>query len=354
MGEFLNNLVTPDFSASARSLPSERPKEMLTVQRDGPQTFVRINSSSLSLLQTCARKSMYVLHQGWRAKSGSPPLVFGTAIHKALEIFYQQPKKKRGDPPDAAFDEIALTIAHGYEPPADNFMFDAIKAFVKAAEPLKALPDTDKRSLASGTWLLSHYFRTYFNDTYVTHVDEHGPVTERTFSVPLIESANLKIELFGTIDFVLRNEATGALLPGDHKTSSQMGNDFLNRIKPNHQYTGYLFGANHALGLESEDFLVNGIQVKARPLTARGSPPTFTRQITKRTPDDFREFADAIDWAVRSYLKWEESECWPIGNVDACSMWGGCSYLDVCSAPNALRKNILEAKYTQEENGTTR
>lgn len=337
-------MVTPDFSGSPRSVNTDAPaKQMLTVERDGNQTLVKINSSSLSLLQTCARKSFYTLNQGWRARSGSPPLIFGTAVHKALEVFYAHPRSERTMPDSFVIN--ADLMAHGHEKPDQHFLYDAIEAFIKAAEPLGMLPDNDKRSIASGVWMLCHYFKAYLHDAYVIYSDAHGPFTERTFSVPLIEGTDLKIELFGTIDFILRNEATGDLLPGDHKTSSQMGADFLSRIKPNHQYSGYLYGARKAYGMEANNFLVNGLGVKAKPLTARGGPPTFTRQITHRTDQDFEEFADAVDWAVRSYLAWDKANTWPIGNVDACSMWGGCSYLDVCSAPNELRENILSAKF---------
>ena len=342
----MNNRILPDFSQSPRAVITDAPaKQMLTVERDGNQTLVRINSSSLSLLQTCARKSFYTLKQGWRAKSSSPPLIFGTAVHKALEVFYSHPKAERTIPDN--FEKYADLMAHGHEAPEPHFLYDAIAAFITTAQPLAMLPDTDKRSIASGVWMLGHYFKIYLHDAYVIYSDEQGPFTERTFSVPLIEGTGLKIELFGTIDVILRNEVTGDLLPGDHKTSSQMGNDFLSRIKPNHQISGYLFGARKAYGMDTSNFLINGLMVKAKPLTARGGPPTFTRQITNRTEQDFEEFADAVDWAVRSYLAWDKADTWPIGNVDACSQWGGCSYLDVCGQPNELRENILDGKYTR-------
>jgi len=318
---------------------------MLEVERDGAQTTVRINSSSLSIIQSCPRKTMYSLVQGWKSKNNSPPLILGSAIHKALEVFYMEPKGARSMP--ANFAEHAELMIHGHAAPEKHFLYDAIAAFIAVGEPLRMLPDTDKRSLASGVWLLGHYFKTYLNDVYVIHRDDAGPITERAFTVPLLDFPLLKIELHGQIDFVLRNEVTGEILPGDHKTSSQMGSDFFNRIKPNHQYTGYLYGAQQVLGLETENFMVNGIGVKAKPLTARGGPPTFTRQITRRTPEDMLEFKSAVREAVESYLRWEAIQEWPLGNVDACSLWGGCGFLDVCSSPNELRNNILEAKYAK-------
>lgn len=346
----MDNIISPNFSGVLRTASgTEVPKEMLRVVRqvNGP-TLVRINSSSLSLIQTCARKTFYSLKEGWRSKALSPPLVFGSAIHKALEVFYSHTKNERSFPQN--FDEIAPLLAHGHEAPEPHFLYEALLAFVKAAQPLNMLPDTDKRSIASGVWTLCHYFKTYINDAYVIFSDERGPMVERTFSFPYYEDREVRIELFGTIDFALKNEATGEVLVGDHKTASQMGSDFLNRVKPNHQYTGYLIGAQNCLGIASENFLINGIQVKPKPMTARGGPPTFTRQITRRSQQDFDEFRDVLLWAVRSYLRWEETETWPLGVVDACSSWGGCGYLEVCSAPNSLRQNILEAKHTRGQN----
>lgn len=337
--------VTPDFGGVIVAPVGPR-KEMLSVRREGNRTTVRINSSSLGLIQTCARKSFYSLHEGWRGKQGSPPLIYGSAIHKALEVFYRH-TGPRTMPEN--FNDHAALIGRGYVAPAEHFLYDAVNAFVTEADALKMLPDDDKRSIQSGIWLLGHYFRTYLNDSYVIHTDsDGGPVTERPFETVISDDGALKIILFGTIDFALRNTLTGEVLVGDHKTTSMMGWDFMARTKPNHQYTGYLLGAQRVLGISSENFLVNGIEVKALPKTARGGPPKFIRQITRRTPEDFAEFEDVLQDAVTRYLDWSDRGRWPLGHVDACAMWGGCTYHDVCSAPNELRDNILTSKFTKE------
>lgn len=285
---------------------------------------------------------MYSLHEGWRARSTSPALIYGTAIHKALEVFYSHPKSERTIPID--FDEVAPKILEGYEPIEPHFLYDSIKAFIVAGDDLRNLPYGDQRSLASGIWVLGHYFRTYLHDTHVIYADDKGPCVERTVEHLLHEDSELRIIVFGTIDLVLKNEATGEVLPCDHKTSSRMGHEFFNRVKPNSQYTGYIWLAVKELGLDGQNFMVNGIQVKALPKRNAG-PPTFSRQITRRTEQDFQEFSDVILSAVRNYLSWSESKVWPLGPVDSCASYGGCSFLEVCSAPNELRENILSAKF---------
>lgn len=345
------NMVSPDFSEVAPTITREKPKEMLTVTKDAQQIHVRINSSSLGIILSCPRKSYYVLHRGLKSRTEAPALIFGTAMHKALEVFYSHPRAERTIPKGFkdASDLMAFPEAGGPQiDPNSHFLFQAIQAFVQAASPLKHLPDSDKRSIPNGIWILQEYFKTYIDDPYIVASDANGPITERTAEVTLYEDPTLKVTLFGTIDVVLQNEANGVVLPADHKTSSVVGADFFNRLKPNHQYTGYLLLAQQVLGLKTDEFLVNCLQVKPRPLTARGSGPHFTRQVTRRSEHDMIEFQQAVLWAVRSYLFWRDSESWPLGHVDACTMWGGCQFLEVCSAPSQLRENLVDAKFQTE------
>lgn len=339
--------VTPDFSEVAPSHTTETPKQMLTVSESEGLTTVRINSSSLGIILSCPRKAYYSLHRNFRARSESPALTFGTAIHKALEVFYSHPRAERTIP--LKFKELSDLLAFDDTdaPVSEHFLFTAIRAFVKAAQPLRALPASDKRSIPNGIWTLQQYFITYINDPYVVYADEAGPVTERTAETLLFDSPTLRIILFGTLDVVLRHEQNGNVLPADHKTSSIIGSDFFNRLKPNHQYTGYLVLAQRALGLTTNEFLVNCLQVKPKPVTARGKDSHFTRQVTTRSEQDIQEFVESVTWAVRSYLEWMRSGVWPIGHVNECTTYGGCGFLDVCSAPGALRENILGAKFTE-------
>lgn len=340
--------VTPDLSRAALEIPRAGEKEMLTVTKEGTRTKVRINFSSLDILQTCPRKSLYVLDRKLKSLNEPSATVFGSAIHKALEVFYSYSGKERELPRD--FVKHAEMIEFGERPPEQHFLYEAIEKFCELAAPLRALPASDKRSLTGGIWTLTHYFKNYLNDPYVVYSDEHGPCVERKFSIPLFKTPQLEIEYFGTIDVVLKHEHTGVILPADHKTSSVVGSDFYNRLKPNHQYSGYLLGAQQALGLQTDSFLVNCIQVKPKPTTARGTPPNFPRQVTKRSEHDLKEFKEAVWEASLSFIRWQYEESFPLGPVNACANYGGCQFLDVCAAPDSLRENILAAKFSEGGN----
>src|SRR3990167_11384 len=209
--------IVPDFTEVAPVIAAPKDlKEMLSVSKDeGGRTVVKINSSSLSLIQTCARKSFYKLHQNLRAKTESPALTAGKAIHKALEIFYSHGSRERTMP--VRFKENVALQAYGQLPQDvidSHYFYSAVTEMMKVAEPLRALPESDKRSIPNLAWLLTRYFEVYLLDPYVAHLDADGkPYVERRFEFELYADQSLVVIVFGTIDIVLRNEATNVLLP---------------------------------------------------------------------------------------------------------------------------------------------
>ncbi len=340
--------ISVDLSDSSPEIPRVGPpKEMLSVTKltDGG-TKVRINSSSLSLIQECLRKTKYRLVDKWTSETESPATIFGTAIHKALEVFYYGTPDERKLP--KLEDMELMSYGHRVDGDEDDLLLRATRAFVLKGERLRMLPESDKRSVQNGVYILWHYFKAYLNDPYVAYVDDSGPFVERPFSFTLLDTPTFVIEYFGTIDLIVRHLDTSEKLVADHKTSSVVGNEFYARIKPNHQYTGYLMGAKRAFGLDINSFLVNCVQVKEKPKTSRGTPPHFPRQITTRDEYDYREFVQAVYRAATSYLEeLEMVRAWPLGHVNACASYGGCTFLSVCSAPNSLRENILKSKFIQ-------
>lgn len=336
--------VEVDLGQVTVQIPKELPKkEMMTVTERNGKTIVSINSSSLSLLQTCMRKTDLIINQNWTTQTDSPALVYGLAIHKALEFYYLADPELRKLPVNFMTQAEMIGAGHKYD--GNNIPLQSIQQFAIAGKALSAFDDANKRSIPTGAWTLAHYFKTYENDPYVVYSDDDGPFVERTFRCALYGSPEIEISYFGTIDLILQHLETKQILVTDHKTTSVMGNDFFNRLKPNHQYSGYLWGAIEAFGIVTNEFLINGIQVKTKPLTKRGGPPNFIHQVTSRDDDDFIEFRHAVIEAVSRYMGCKNLQQWPQGHVDTCAMYGGCQFLQVCSAPKKIRDNILQARF---------
>ncbi len=327
-------------------------KEMISVTRlPKGRRKVRINSSSIATIQECLRKSKYSLLQGWKSENESPATLFGSAIHAAHEHFYKSTPEQRKLPKLELMER--MSYGHKVEGMATDPLLLATAAFITKAQPLAILPESDKRSVQNGVWLLHEYFKKFIDDPYTAYVDEQGPFLERSFNLPFYSDSKLEVELFGQIDFVFKNTTNGILLPGDHKTSSSLSfgdSSYYDRDRPNTQYTIYSMAANKIFGIKSEDFMVNIFEVKAKPKTARGSEPTFPRQLTKRTEEDYEELEEIVVDAVERYLYAIDFERWPLGSVDICNKYGGCPYKQVCASPKSMREIILRNKFKDTKN----
>ena len=344
-------LVT--FDSVPSSLPLI-PKEMLSIiQTPEGQTRVRVNFSSLSLMQECWRKAEYSLIEKLKLNIESPATLFGSAIHKALEVFYEGSRKEREIPSE--FESIMKMIGSGVweESWGGSLIFRSARAFMVKAEALNHLPNDDKRSPQTGVWVLQNYFQTYKDDPYVVLRINDKPLVEEKFTLPIFDTEELHIEIFGQIDLVLKNEDTGVILPSDHKTSSRLDDSFYRRVKPNHQFTFYTWGCNDVLNLKTDAFLVNALEVKPPPKTSRGSPPKFLRQVTTRTRDDFDELKKVIITTVRTFLELKEEGFFPMTSPGPCANYSGCQYLSICEVPNSLKQNVIEAKYKKDNYGET-
>jgi PD-(D/E)XK nuclease superfamily len=337
-----------DLSASQFSpVIQNTKKEMISIQKINGLTKVRINSSSLSIIQECWRKAEYALVRNLKSNVESPATLFGSAIHKALEVFYSGTRKQRVIPNN--FEGILSMIGcNQWDDDWDkSLLFRAVKAFVEVAQPLRSLPEGNKRSIGTGIWILENYFKTYIDDPFVVMQLDGKPIVEYKFSMPIWIDYGLEIEIFGQIDVVLQNIETGIILPCDHKTTSILGQQFYNRLNPNHQYTFYTWACNDVLGLKTESFLVNALQVKEQPKTLRGSPPQFARQVTTRTLEDFEDLRKTIVCSVKEFLKRIEDNYFPMTTPNPCASYTGCQYLTICSSPSQLKENIIAAKYQE-------
>jgi hypothetical protein len=326
------------------------PKEMLSVTKVGSQTKVRINSSSLDIIQSCLRKAQYSLLEGWQSKEESSATLFGSAVHKCLEVFYSGTPEQRHVP---HLEKLEL-MSYGNVIPNEeiDLCLRSFRAFLNVAKALSPLPESDKRSLQNGAWLMWCYFKSYKDDPYVCFEDSYGPFLERKFSLIIHQDDSLMIEIFGTIDFAFRDIHSGEIILGDHKTTSQLnwgGSSYFDREKPNHQYTCYALGAFECYSINSRNFMVNVVEVKARPKTEKAKGPNFPRQITTRTEEDFAEFKATMIYYVKEYLRAVDSKYFPLGPVGSCNAYGSCNYRQVCSAPKALRHNVLNAKFNQRQ-----
>lgn len=286
------------------------------------------------------RKAQYSLLMKLKNDTESEATLFGSAIHKALEHWYCLPEEMRElSTKDAALAETLINL------PSEEQSFDgaleSIRQFSLKAQPLKWLGDGDKRSIANGIKILKAYFKHYKDDGLEVLRDSTGlPYVEREVEFVLYEDDKIVILYHGTIDAIMKNKISSNIMVADHKTTATLGSQFYNRIKPNHQYTGYIMAAQRSLGIETNLFMVNGIQVAK-------TKAEFARQVTDRNQEDFNEMTSAVVAGVYNLLGAMQANNFPMSAPNSCSNYGSCQYLDICSSPKALRETIINSKYNK-------
>jgi len=324
-------------------IPSNKPaKRMLEVRKEGKNWIVHINYSSLELIQTCLKKAYYNLDQNWIGAE-TEALCFGTAAHKGLQVWYVQPRKQRTRISPVCMDyqiDPSASVNHA----EICARCASIDAFRIAAHPLRMLPPDNKRSIENGIEVLNGYFDEYLNDPYeVIRLENGDKLVEYNAQALMHQGWRLKIFYHGALDLGLKNIVTGEQFITDHKTTTQLGKDFYNRIKPNHQYTGYVWLAQKDLHIDTNQFLVNGLQVaKTRRALAR--------QFTERNQEDFDELRDAVVHNVERYLSAQDSGTFPQNAPNPCTMYGGCGYRGVCDLPQGMREQNLKMNYQRRGN----
>lgn len=330
-------------SVFANPEAKKEPKKMLQLSKDpSGKHFCEINFSSLDLIQTCLRKSYYMLDQQLRKEDEAAALSFGTAIHKALEFWYELPQDQRELP--SKYKEAAELIGFGHLIPEAESVgaLGAIKRFYDSARVgLANIDSSDKRSISNGIKILTAYFKHYANDGLEVYRDKDGPAIERRVSFTIFDSPGLKIDYFGTIDLILQNKETGIVMVADHKTTHALGTEFYQRCKPNWQYCGYVLAAQKVLGLSTNQFMVNGIQVAK-------TKQEFARQVVSFDESDFADFKLALVTRVKQYIYAKENNEWPMTAPGPCSNYGGCQFLKVCEVPDSIKQNVINANWTSQ------
>ncbi len=289
------------------------------------------------------RKAEYALVRNLRATTESEALTAGKAIHKALEHWYTlQPQDRQLT--DVENEMADTLIAQPLAEPSLPYetALDSINAYVVAAQSLRWLGAEDKRSLHNGIKILKAYFKHYADDGLEVLRDKDDiPYIEREVEFEIHSDGEKVIRFHGTIDIILRSVISGQIFVADHKTTAALGSAFYNRIKPNHQYTGYIWAARECLGIDTDSFLVNGIQVAK-------TKSEFARQPTQRNQEDFEDLRLAMIDASEKILKAKENNLFPMTSPGPCNNYSLCPYHDICSAPKALRETIIMAKYGEK------
>lgn len=317
---------------------------------------LEIDNSFLESFITCPRKCLYANILKRTPAKDQPALNFGSAFHRAMEYRYT---KFRNEPP---------------RPEQEQEIYD------KAIAPYFSLnpqPDEDHRTPNFLQELVAQYNKRFNHESFSLLTDEKGEVMcEQTFTVPLTcitipcdtpainvtidpvtkQTVTLYITLragdllwidyVGRVDLIVSQDDLFFVL--DFKTASSLGVSKENELKVSPQFEGYAWALQQALNIKFAGFIVRCVRTKEKPGTTRGGwdkwwDECFMSHKEYFRPDQLREWHENTIALVNEFF-YHYSNSYMPQKKKACTLYGLCSYYDVCYLPADQREQMLNSE----------
>lgn len=261
--------------------------------------ILHVDNSMLRTFGICQRKAQLQYVRGLQPIREPDALMFGTAIHAALDAYYE------GKPEDEC---IAIFVATATQEQSD------------LALEIEGEGTGNVRSVERGIIVLKKYFIERPRDQEKWKVI----ATEVGFAIQLCEIYPIIFK--GRIDLLVEDE-NGGLMVIDHKTTKTLGRSYFDQLRPNDALTGYCYAVTQQLKRPVERACLNVIQFSKEKIE-------FARGMTHRSQLDFDEWkARATRRAVEIYKRICEVEGFDKSD-GSCHSYGGCQFRELCSIPD--------------------
>lgn len=297
------------------------------------------DSTSLGYLKQCPRLYQYQMIDGWQSKSESYHLRFGIEYHTAIEQYHKSRAAGLGRT------EAIREAVHQQLIRVKDWDVDTISLAGKYK---------NRQTLLE---LTIDYLDHIKDDSVETYVMENGKAAvELSFrfeldwgpggtNIDIVDPENNKIEfrqpylLCGHLDQVV--SFNDSLFVMDHKTSkTTLGDYYFDQYTPNNQMTLYSLAAKIVIDSPVRGVIIDGAQIKLE------EPHAFKRGMAMRTPEILEEWVEDLRYWLNQAEAYATAGYWPM-NDQACGMYGGCKFRDVCSKSPSTRKVYLKSDFKQ-------
>jgi hypothetical protein len=295
-----------------RSLPVVEGRTLL------PAIDRPIDNTALSAYITCPREYDFSMRRHRRGEGRSPALVFGSAVHKAMEIHY----RTGGD--EKAVEEAVIMSWEGHDS-ADDYR-------------------TLNRVLLD--------YRGYVKKYGKPHLE--GMKTLGWPEEPLVEvAANMASDELlhpwaGKLDRFVEDEG-GLVYIEDHKTTSRLDKNYFKQFTLSQQMLGYTYLGKQLLPNRK----VVGVRINLwHVLTGKTE---YHRQLFTFSPDRVADWAKNTNiWLKRLALDYEMAadpataeHAFPghYGDNGCSRKFGMCQYHEVCSVTPRIREDVLMREF---------
>lgn len=277
-----------------------------------------IDSTFYSNVEPCEVKALFGGVAKMQNKYNTQALVFGGAYHTALEAYY------RGVEPSLCVD-IALT-----EWRKSGVLADA------------------KRNEASLDTLCTSYFQHQkVTGDHLKPIRVKLPTTgeevdanEIAFKLQVGEHEGYKFFWKGKMDLIVKEGNDLWLV--DHKTTSVMGEQFLDDKHRSNQMVGYTFACRHLFNLPVKGVLLNVAAIRSKGFEfQRFKLPIGEAAVYEwATEIDYR-FQQLHALLLRLSATKEKMNFVSVNREACCTKYGKCTFFDVCQSLPQHREALL-------------
>lgn len=284
-----------------------------------------IDGSKLTTFMACPRDYLFTHLLGWQRETSNIHLVFGSAIHKGMEIIYPV-----GSPGD--FSKENLHRAY----------IEMAEIFSKAHEEDEFFAETPAKSADQAMLLLEEYASHW-------RVDLHRYTTEYIEVSGVVPIADNRLIHFN-MDRIMRDQQ-GRISCMEHKTTGRNTPQWADQWDYAFQPGTYFYALFAYYGFEvMKEVLINGLIVRA-PTQAKKRNFDFMRIPVKKKPEQISAWVshanhwyDQIEWNLERLCSSSPDDpyltAFPPNVAHCASSFGGCKHSGFCHRANPISKGI--------------
>lgn len=284
------------------------------------------DSTSLKLYDECPRKYQYKMIEGWQTRNKSHHLIFGAHYATALEHFYKH--RALGDSLEEALEKVVHEALINTWEYARNSAGEIV-----GGAPWRS-PDSAKTRenlIRTIIWYVDHFAD---EEIKVLHLSDGRPAVEYSFTLNVDDG----IVFCGHLDRVVEYSHDPFIM--DQKTSGGVVSQYyFNQFAPDIQMSLYSFAGKAIFNIP-----VKGVIIDAAQIAVGFS--RFERGFTFRTEDQLTEWYDTTMKMIHGAQRATKEQHFPM-RTTSCGNYGGCEFRPICSRQQSIRKNFLNADFTQ-------
>ena len=274
------------------------------------------DSVSSGHLKTCPRKYYYSLIEGWTFKVKPVKMAFGIAFHTCQEVFQH-------------------CLAHGLDKPTTLLRVVRLAGLLGERLPEGPNSHTKETLIRAVVWYNLHFW----DDKATPILLEDGtPAVEYDARFPFVEINGVQTHIIVHLDAIVEFHSQLWFL--DHKTStSALDQRFFYKFPIDNQMRLYNLAANVTLDEPVVGGIIDAVQIGVNYIDTN-------REMIEWTPEQNQEFINDFAGWLSLAAYYAETNTYP-QNEAACTHYGGCPFIPVCSKPASRREAVLKTNFTR-------